>query len=258
MKDILARANRDVLRQYALSRVLLAFDYDGTLAPIVSDPQKAAMRETTRSLLREVARRRPCIVISGRARTDARRRLRGVGAVEVIGNHGIEPWQSSPRSMHIVREWQPTLLRQLADLVGVTIEDKVYSLAVHYRQSREKKRARHAIQMAAAELGGVRMIRGKQVVNLLPADAPHKGIALEHARSRFACDTALYVGDDETDEDVFDLDQPGRLLTIRIGEKRHSSASYFIRSQREIDRLLRALLDDLPLPQRRVAGGVRL
>ena len=72
MRHILARANRDVLRQFACSRVLLAFDYDGTLAPIVSDPKQAAMRATTRALLSEIAKRYPCVVISGRARADAR------------------------------------------------------------------------------------------------------------------------------------------------------------------------------------------
>jgi trehalose 6-phosphate phosphatase len=254
MRDILARANRHVLRQFACSRVLLAFDYDGTLAPIVSDPRQAAMRATTRALLREIAKRYPCVVISGRARADALRRVRGVGAVEVIGNHGIEPWQTSRRGLLAVRRWQPTLARRLARFPGVRIEDKVYSMAVHYRQSRQKKKARMAIQRAASALGDVRLIRGKQVVNLLPRDAPHKGIALEKARARFGCDTAVYVGDDETDEDVFGLDRPGRLLTVRVGRRRDSLASYFLRDQSEIDRLLIALLS--VVPERR-PGGVR-
>ena len=74
-------------------------------------------------------------------------------------------------------------------------------------------------------LGPVRLVGGKHVVNLLPAGAPHKGLALERARARLGCDTAIYVGDDETDEDVFALDQPGRLLAIRVGRKPSSSAA---------------------------------
>jgi trehalose 6-phosphate phosphatase len=248
MRHIFARAHRDVLRQFACSRVLLAFDYDGTLAPIVSDPRRAAMRPTTRALLRALAARRPCVVISGRGRADALRWLRGLGAVEVIGNHGIEPWQSTQRSLEAVRQWQSRLTGELSHLAGVSLEDKVYSVAVHYRHSREKKKARAAIQRVASTLGDVRLIRGKQVVNLLPHDAPHKGIALEKARARFGCDTAIYVGDDETDEDVFALDQPGRLLTIRVGQSQRSQASYYLRGQAEVDRLLRALLQDVPAP----------
>lgn len=242
MKHILSRGNREVLQQFAWSNVLLAFDYDGTLAPIVSDPKKAIMRDTTRGLLKELAKRYPCIVISGRAQADALQRLRGVGIFEVVGNHGLEPWASTDRFMNEVQRWLPTLEKRLAPFAGVRIEDKVFSLAVHYRQSREKKKARAAILRAAASLGNVRVIGGKQVVNLLPQGAPHKGIALERERARLQCDTAIYVGDDETDEDVFILDQPGRLLTIRVGTNRKSLATYHIRSQAEIDALLRALL----------------
>jgi trehalose 6-phosphate phosphatase len=246
MRSILARANRDVLRQYACSRVLLAFDYDGTLAPIVADPDAATMRPATRALLGDLAARRPCVIISGRGRADALRHVRGLGAVEVVGNHGIEPWQTTRRRSDTVRRWKVQLAAHLSSLPGVVLEDKTYSLAIHYRQSREKKRARSAIHAAAAQLGDVRLIRGKLVVNLIPPGAPHKGVALEKARERFGCDTAIYVGDDETDEDVFALDQPGRLLGIRVGENRRSQAAYFIRSQSEIDRLLRALRRDLP------------
>ncbi len=243
MKHILAPANRDVLRQFAGSRVLLAFDFDGTLAPIVPDPALAAMRPSTRALLAAVAARYPCAVISGRARNDARRKVAGVRAVEVIGNHGIERWQSPARRLRVVRRWQPLLAAELAGLPGVEIENKRYSVAVHYRRSREKQKARDAVRQVAARLGDVRLIWGKQVIDLLPVDAPHKGIALDEARARHGCDTAIYVGDDETDEDVFALDQPGRLLSIRVGRTGRSLAPYYLRNQAEIDRFLRFLLD---------------
>ena len=68
MNRILSAANVDVLAQYAWSRVLLAFDFDGTLAPIVPDRDDARMRPRTRALLEEICRRYPCAVISGRSR----------------------------------------------------------------------------------------------------------------------------------------------------------------------------------------------
>jgi trehalose 6-phosphate phosphatase len=242
MRYILAPTNRHVLRQFARSRVLLAFDYDGTLAPIVSDPNQAVMRASTRALLRRLAGRYPCVVISGRSRADALRRLRGVPLVEVVGNHGVEPWQASRRTLRAVRQWQPMLARGLARWQGVKIEDKGYSIAVHYRRSREKKVVRRAIQRVASRLGKVRLIPGKEVVNVLPDDAPHKGIALETARARFRCDAAVYVGDDYTDEDVFALEQADQLLTIRVGRKKDSLAAYYLRDQAGIDRLLRSFL----------------
>lgn len=242
MKDILSRAGREVLQQFAWSNVLVAFDYDGTLAPIVHDPDKAAMRTTTRRLLGEVAAHYPCIVVSGRAQPDVRRWLRGIRLQQVVGNHGIEPWQATRPLMEEVKRWAPLLSRRLSPLKGVRIENKTYSVAVHYRQSREKKKARAAILEAAAALGSIRVIGGKQVVNVLPEGAPHKGIALERERDRLRRDTAIYVGDDETDEDVFGLDQPGRLLTIRVGPKRASQASYCLRNQAAVDEFLAALV----------------
>lgn len=243
MRNILSEENREILEQLAWSNLLVAFDFDGTLAPIVREPERAVMRGTTRRLLEELARLYPCIVISGRAQADALKRLRGIGLDQVVGNHGIEPWQSTPELTRKVRAWRPRLEQRLARFKGVNVEDKTFSVAVHYRRSREKGKARAAILDVAAALGGVRVIGGKQVVNILPGGASNKGAALERERARLRCDTAIYAGDDETDEDVFALDQPGRLLTIRVGAKRASLARYCIRSQAQIDELMRALID---------------
>lgn len=253
MRDILSVASLEVLQQFAWSKVLLAFDYDGTLAPIVPDPDRARMRETTRRLLGRITERYPCIVISGRSRTDVGRWLRGIRLEQVIGNHGIEPWQATRPLMAEVARCAPLLREQLSALKGVRVEDKAFSISVHYRQSREKKRALAAILESAGRLGAVRVIGGKQVVNILPLGAPHKGMALEKERDQLRCDTAIYVGDDQTDEDVFALDQPGRLLTIRVGARRGSQASYYLRNQGAVDALLARLLELRPPAQRTAA-----
>jgi trehalose 6-phosphate phosphatase len=242
MKDILSAAGREALQQFAWSNVLVALDYDGTLAPIVAKPERALLRRETRGLLQELARVYPVVVISGRAQPDVLALLRGTGISEVIGNHGMEPRHTSARYLAQVRRWLPVLQATLRPLRGVWVEDKLYSVAVHYRQSREKKLALPAILAAASKLGDVRLVGGKQVVNVLPVGAPHKGFALEKARDRLRCDTAIYVGDDETDEDVFGLDQPGRLLAVRVGAKRSSEAAYYLRNQRSVDDFLLELL----------------
>lgn len=243
MMNILSRPNRVILQEFVSSKVLLAFDYDGTLAPIVTDPEKAKMRTKSRELLSELTKLYPVIAISGRAQSDVLRKLRGAGLREIIGNHGMEPWHASSRYIPEVERWLPLLHAAVAPLKGVVMEDKGYSVAVHYRLSREKKQARAAILRVAAQLGDVRVVGGKQVVNILPNGAPHKGVALERARERLHCDTAVYVGDDDTDEDVFALDQPGRLLSIRVGKKRESSAAYYLVNQRAIDDLLATLVE---------------
>ena len=243
MRNILAGAHREALERFFGPNVLVAFDFDGTLAPLVPDPAHATMRRRTHDLLRELARLCRVVVISGRARADAAEKLRGIGVVEVLGNHGIEPWHAAHWQFAEVRRWLPLLEERASSLPGVTIEDKNFSVAIHYRRSPEKRRARAAILKTAATLGEVRAVGGKQVVNLLPSGAPHKGTALERERDRAGCDRAIYVGDDETDEDVFALDQPERLLTVRVGSKRGSAAAYCIPGQRAIDEFLRLLID---------------
>jgi trehalose 6-phosphate phosphatase len=98
------------------------------------------------------------------------------------------------------------------------------------------------VAMVAGTLQKARTIQGIEVVNIVPSDAPHKGMALERERARLCCDTAIYVGDDETDEDVFALDQPGRLLGIRVGRKKNSRADFYLEAQEKIDDLLRLLV----------------
>ncbi len=241
MKHILARDTVDVLAQLASSRVLLAFDFDGTLAPIVADRERAKMRIRTSALLQTVSELYPCAVISGRAQLDVTTRLGRSGVKHVVGNHGIEPGAEADiagfaREIAIVR---PLLEVALVDHPGVEIEDKRYSLAIHYRRARRKRAARAAIDRAVAALPRpMRVIPGKLVANVIPVGARNKGDILLELRDQEPADIALYVGDDVTDEDVFTLDQPGRLLAMRVGKTKLSAARFFLHDQREIDSLL--------------------
>ncbi len=160
----------------------------------------------------------------------------------VVGNHGVEPHGASRRLLDRVHRWRPILEAGLAGLPGVKIEDKGFSVSVHYRQSREKKNARAAILGVARRLGEVRVIGGLQVVNILPKGSPHKGTAFQRECERLGCDAAIFVGDDDTDEDAFALEQPAKLAAIRIGAKAGSAAAYCIPSQGRIDELLGILI----------------
>jgi trehalose 6-phosphate phosphatase len=242
MRTILAADNREILRQYAASRVLVAFDYDGTLAPIVDDPTCAPMRSVTRTLLNKLCLRYPCAVISGRGRGDVSAYLGSLPIFAVVGNHGMEPGADLGRARRLVRRWRAHLSARLADYSGVLVEDKELSLSIHYRAAPRKRRSLAAIHDAIAGLPSARIIAGKYVVNLLPEGAAHKGLALQRLRRRAHCDTAIYVGDDQTDEDVFGHPSPWPLLGIRVGRSRTTGAAYYIRDQEQIDVLLRVLL----------------
>jgi trehalose 6-phosphate phosphatase len=241
MRWALSASSREKLRRFTASRVILVFDFDGTLSPIVKDPQRARLRGPTRLLLRRLSRAYTCVALSGRSRTDLRAKLEGTGVTRLIGNHGAEPWREAGRLRRQVAGWKRTLEAELPALPGLWIEDKGLSLTVHYRQCRRKREAKAAIADAARGLAGVRLVPGKEAVSLVALAAPNKGAALKAVLVRLNCGRALYVGDDGTDEDVFRL-KSLPLFGIRVGRSRHSRADYFLRNQKEIDALIRLLL----------------
>jgi trehalose 6-phosphate phosphatase len=238
MRYLLSRDSRPLVTRLARERTLCAFDFDGTLSPIVEHPDRAAMRVRTRKLLHSLAALYPCIVVSGRARADVIGKLNGANVSRVIGNHGAET--ETTRNPRQVQRWKEILAHELGVLPGVWVEDKGLSLAVHYRQSKNKTEARRAIIAAARELKNVRVFGGKQVVNLVVDKSPDKGDALAAERSRLGCNWILYVGDDDNDEDAFALS--GNVVPVRIGRKQRSHARYYLRRQTEIDDLIDLLV----------------
>ena len=70
----------------------------------------------------------------------------------------------------------------------------------------------------------------------------HLCLVHERARRLLHCDLAIYVGDDDTDEDAFVHTRAGRLLGIRVGPRRRSSAGYYLKDQHEIDLFLQRLV----------------
>lgn len=246
MKNILADENLAILKDFARQRVLLAFDFDGTLAPIVRNPSAAAMRARTTTLFARLAKHYPCVVISGRSRADVSAKVANIPLRAVIGNHGMEPSRNLRDARRLATLWHTQLASSLPKIPGVIIEDKEVSLAIHYRQARSRAAVRRLVLIAAADLHDARIVEGKMVVNVLPADAPDKGTALVNLCKRWRCESAIYLGDDENDEDVFALASQGRLLGIRIGRSRRSQAAYFLPSQSAIDTLLSLLIDSRP------------
>ena len=243
MKYLLSPPSTDVLYGLTRTRALLAFDYDGTLAPIVASRDDAQMRPETAALFGRVCELFPCAVISGRSQADVAARLRGAPVKYVVGNHGAEPSGGLERFAADVARAREWLREALAEQEGIEIEDKSYSLAVHYRRADDPVAAAAAIAAAVSKLpASMRVVDGKRVVNVVAERAPNKGDALLDLRALEHADTVLYVGDDVTDEDVFELNQPGRVIGVRVGESQSSAAQYFLRDQLEMDELLRTLV----------------
>lgn len=241
--DALSPHHRPILAGFALSNVLLAFDYDGTLAPIATTPAAAEMRSTTARLLARASRRYPCVVISGRMLADIEQRVQDIPLWYVFGNHGFEPVRQDTPLTGRTAAWLRTLREQLPAQPGIVIEDKSHTLTIHYRAAPDRESAAAAIGRAVQSLTDARVVGGAEAVNVLPRGGADKGVALQRAMQLFACTTAIYAGDDDTDEDAFRAATPDRLLGVRIGRSERSSAGFYLEHQTDIDAFLRILVD---------------
>jgi trehalose 6-phosphate phosphatase len=248
MKKLFTPDSLRILESLSFTQTLYAFDFDGTLSKIVRNPQDATIRDGTDTLLRELAKHAPVAIISGRSVADLTSHLKFIPP-HLIGNHGLEGLGTRPDTLETAhatcREWRSYLEKHLPTTylkTGLEVEDKSYSLAVHYRKCAAKKLIKLDILKVAANLTPrPRIILGKCVVNLLPPGAPHKGVALVELMLQTGIKSAFYIGDDDTDEDVFSLPN-ARIFTVRVGRKLNSQAQFFIEDQTEIDRTLKAVL----------------
>lgn len=246
MKHLFSADGEAALADCMANRPLLAFDFDGTLAPIVARPDDARVPIAVAQRLQRLAARLPVAIISGRKVDDVRERLLFVPA-HIIGNHGAEDPlhgidEAARGALDVLRERLAADGQALA-AAGVLIEDKGASLALHYRLARDRPTAVAAIGAFIRDLDPqLRSFGGKLVCNVVAAAARDKAQALADLVARCRAEAALFVGDDANDEPVFQRREPA-WLTVRIGQDDpQSAARFFLSSQSELPLLLDRML----------------
>lgn len=236
--------------------MLCAFDFDGTLAPIVKDPDHASIPAPVLRRLITLSELTPVAVISGRALDDMGLRLDFMPEF-VIGNHGLEgvpDWEGRTMQYQAVcAAWE----QQLADCAiiapRVRVENKGSSLTVHYRMARNQAEVeRHLTQLFATLSPAPQIVPGQCAFNLLPAEAPGKVAVLAHLRQVSDAPSVLYVGDDSADEKIFGLRRDD-WLGVRIEGAGNSAAEFYLPHRLDMVQLLDMLihrLDDVHRPVR--------
>ena len=230
---------------------LLAFDFDGTLAPIVERPDEAKASKAVADSLSELARLRPLAIITGRSVADVMPRL-GFEPHHVIGSHGAEDPNADTElglidSMKTLRSRLSAKAKELL-AAGVVVEDKEHSVALHYRLAPDHDSAMARITEFLQGLDpSLRTFGGKFVVNVVAAGAPDKGDAVRALVARSGSASAVFVGDDVNDEAVFEIAEP-HWLTVRIGEDASSRAMYFLEGHAQIPSMLQQMLTLLAAP----------
>lgn len=248
---LLSGQGRMALRALTNQQILYAFDFDGTLAPIHSDRTAVKMARSVGEWLKELAKRAPCAVVSGRELADISRKVAGT-VPYVLGNHGIEsaltPKPLLQEAENVCSRWKQELAAGLADSIkrlGVEIEDKRYTLTFHFRAVEEPARVKLALVLLIERLSPApRLIVGKSTINAVPPGEHGKGKAVERLMSHLKRTGVLFLGDDETDEDVFAI-PGGVVMGVRIGSRSKSNAQFFLKSQDEVEQVIRFLVHRL-------------
>ncbi|BDU04190.1 trehalose-phosphatase [Nocardia cyriacigeorgica] len=231
-------------------RLLVASDYDGTIAPIVSDPAKAYPHGESVRALRALAglSGTTAAVISGRALRDLAALSRLPVEVQLIGSHGSE---FDVGFVHAIDNDAKQLLQELttalnqiaAENPGVTVETKPASIALHVRNAGPEigRRALNQVRQGPACWVGVQVTEGKAVIELavIPTD---KGSALDTIRHQEGASAAVFFGDDVTDEKAFRM-LSGPDVGIKVGEG-ESLAKYRVPNTEAVSCALAFLLEE--------------
>jgi trehalose 6-phosphate phosphatase len=221
------RALGDALCRAALAPTLLvATDFDGTIAPIVANPEDARPLPGAVDALAGLAgiERTHVAAVSGRA-ISVLARLGGFPeTIHLIGSHGAETSDGlatgpTPEQRELLSRVWAELTRLAGVFEGSTVETKPASVAFHYRNARGVDEA--ALQDALLDRGpgawpGVHAKLGKMVVELGVVES-NKGAALAALRDRLGADAMVFFGDDVTDEDVFRLMGEGD-VGVKVGQ----------------------------------------
>lgn len=239
-------------------RLAVFLDYDGTLTPIVADPEKAVLSYSTRQTVRTLAAHMPVAILSGRNLDDIRRRV-GIDEIIYAGSHGFDI--AGPRGLRkeVATEFLPILDAaekelgvKLACIPGALLERKRFSIAAHYRQADQSGvvKVKQAVDEIAARHRELRRIAGKKVYELRPDMDWDKGRAviwlLETLGLAQSEVLALYIGDDLTDEDAFRAIRQCGIGIVVSDKPRLTAARYGLNNSAEVERFLHELVSSSP------------
>ncbi|KAL1558868.1 trehalose-phosphatase [Salvia divinorum] len=258
-------------------RIALFLDYDGTLSPIVDNPDCAFMSNAMRVAVRNVAKYFPTAIISGRSR-DKVYEFVGLTELYYAGSHGMDImgpvspshgdspnciksvdkngkevnlFQPASKFLPLIDEVHKSLLEITKDIVGAKVENNKFCVSVHYRNVDQKSWSivGDAVHELLKGYPRLRLTHGRMVLEVRPVLDWHKGKAVEFLLKSLGltnCDDVLpiYIGDDRTDEDAFKVLREGnRGYGILVSPMpKESNAFYSLRDPSEVMEFLNALV----------------
>lgn len=240
--------------------VCIFLDFDGTLTPIISSPENTVLGKKTKDILKHLTESMSCqvIIVSGRSLRNIQK-LIGIKNIIYAGNHGLEfgdlkTHMEIPVSIkykNLLRSLRKKIVGKMASIPGVLIEEKKFSLSLHYRLVNKDDVSmvvnifRNIIE-PYKEQSELILMEGKKVLEILPPISWNKGnivlSSLVFLRTILKNNKIipLYIGDDVTDEHAFlVLKKIG--ITTCVGNKKTTQADYYLKDHKEVQKFLTKL-----------------
>lgn len=236
-------------------------DYDGTLTPIVSQPEDALLADDVRQVLRELAGLCTVAIVSGRDRADVEP-LVALDGLVFAGSHGFDirgpnglrmEHQGGRACLSALEKAESELRSAFETIEGARVERKRFAIANHYRNvaDSDNPRVERVVREVAARYPTLRISHGKKVFELRPDIDWDKGRAVLWLLEALGLDDSkalpFYLGDDVTDEDAF-LALADRGIGVLVGRPSYlTHATYGLRDTEEVrqflERMVRTLRD---------------
>ncbi|KAK8950792.1 putative trehalose-phosphate phosphatase 6 [Platanthera zijinensis] len=253
-------------------KIVMFLDYDGTLSPIVDNPDSAFMSEAMRAAVKNVARYFPTAIVSGRCRDKVYSFVQ-LAELYYAGSHGMDikgptKWPKKHRQSRVgaksvlcqpasaflpmINEIYSVLLDKTKLIPGVMVENNIFCLSVHFRCVEEKRWIvlEEKVRSVLASYPELKLTQGRKVLEIRPTIEWDKGKALEFLLAELGlsdCNDILpvYIGDDRTDEDAFKvLRDRGQGLGILVSKfPKETCATYSLKEPSEVKEFLRRLVE---------------
>jgi len=238
----------EIAEQIRGKRLAVFLDYDGTLSPIVDTPEMAIMSESMRKAVVELSRHCTVGIISGRDLADVQNMV-NIDSIVFAGSHGFDisgpeglniEIQTGTEFLPVLDEAEKEVSEQLRSIEGMLVERKKFAIAIHFRlvDPAEERRIEKVVDDVVSHHPELRKAYGKKIFELQPDIDWHKGKALLALLKELGLDgddvVTMYLGDDVTDEDAFEVLKDTGIGIIVRDEQGDTAASYSLEDTDEV------------------------